>query len=423
MGSIQNDMSGNTFTSNSLTGRTAASLLRNQGFASRVVSMRVSQQDVTEASNQAEVARSEAVSAGQQRSANLTEAFTRGVTKLRSTRNSTGTTSSSFEQLGESLNRLDQISRSVSERTGLSQSQVASIAFGASGALGLSAPGASARVQGNAGKTYQSGILSDEQKVLNTMTSDQLSEFKQFGDRVSRDSSVMNMIASDSREGREMSSSLATATTQAQRAEAAFAQRRAFAERVSAAHERGETLSIDIAQDPHNLDMFMRYAEQYGGTSAAAHTLVGAELARQGLPPTRVFSDGTSMPSTFGGIRESYDSARGSMADAPAVDSVRDTNDRQVAGQPKSTAPGPARTAGSSPVRGEIQQAHKQLHGKTQGAVSNFDSKAQIVKAPDGTLKSKKSLFVQTGKQVAGDADLTLDAAKDAVKNLLKRDQ
>jgi conjugal transfer mating pair stabilization protein TraG len=52
MGSWQNDLSGNTFSSNALTGRTAVSLLRNQGFASRMVSMRVSEQDVA-ASQQA----------------------------------------------------------------------------------------------------------------------------------------------------------------------------------------------------------------------------------------------------------------------------------------------------------------------------------------------------------------------------------
>ena len=423
MGSMQNDLTGNTLTSNALTGRTAASLLRNQGFASRVVSMRVSEQDVTEASLQAETARSEAVSAGQQRSATLTEAFTRGVSKLRSTRNSTGTASSSFEQLGESLNNLDQIAQSVSQRTGLSQSQVAHIAFGASGSLGLSTPAASAKIQGSAGKNYQSGILSDEQKVLNTMTTEQLAAFKQFGDRVSRDSSVMNVIASDSKEGRDMSSRLATATSQAERAEAVFAQRQGLAERMSAAHERGETLSIDIAQDPHNLDMFMRYAEQYGGTSAAAHTMMGSELARQGLRPTRVFSDGTALPSSFGSVREAYDQGRAEGKFAPNLDTARQANDGRVAGQKTSATAGKTPTAGPSPVRAEIQRAHGHLQGQTTGAVGNFDAKAEIVKTPDGTLKSKKSLFVQTGKQVAGDADVTLDAAKDAVKNVLKRDK
>ena len=179
MSSWQNDLTGNTVSSNALTGRTAMSLLRNQGFASRVVSMRVSEQDVTEASRQVDTARSEAISVGQQRSEMLTEAFTRGTTKLRSMRNTSGTASSSFEQLGESLNRLDQISKSVSDRTGLSQSQVAHIAFGANASLGLSTPVASARAQASAGKSYQSGVVSDEQKVLDAMTSEQIAEFKQ----------------------------------------------------------------------------------------------------------------------------------------------------------------------------------------------------------------------------------------------------
>ena len=62
MGSWQNDLSGNTFSSNALTGRTAVSLLRNQGFASRWCRpMRVSEQDVVQASRQADAARNEAV--------------------------------------------------------------------------------------------------------------------------------------------------------------------------------------------------------------------------------------------------------------------------------------------------------------------------------------------------------------------------
>jgi conjugal transfer mating pair stabilization protein TraG len=129
MSSWQNDLSGNTFSSNALTGRTAVSLLRNQGYASRVVSMRVSEQDVQDASRQVDAARGEAVAASTERSAVLSEAFSRGLSKLRSTRNTTGSTSSSFEQLGQTLNRLDQITKSVADSTGLSQSQVARIAI------------------------------------------------------------------------------------------------------------------------------------------------------------------------------------------------------------------------------------------------------------------------------------------------------
>ncbi len=421
MSSWQNDLTGNTVSSNALTGRTAVNLLRNQGFASRVISMRVSEQDVTEASRQADAARSEAVSAGQQRSAMLTEAFSRGLSKLRSVRSSSGTASSSFEQLGESLSRLDQISKSVSDRTGLSQSQVAHIAFSASGSLGLSTPVASARVQGSAGKDYQSGIATDEQKVRNAMTSDQLAEFKQFGDRVSRDSSLMSVAASDGREAREMSSRLATTTSQSERAEAAYAQRQALAERMSAAYERGETLSIDIAQDPHNLRMFMRYAEQYGGTSAAAHTMMDAELARQGLRPTRAFSDGTALPASFGGIREVHEQARNDGTFAADLGKAGHANDARVTEYRAGTPTAQPQDLAPSPVRPEVQRARERLQGQTASAAGSFDSKAQLVQTPDGTLKSKKSLFTQTGKQVVGDADVALDAAKDAVKNVLKR--
>jgi conjugal transfer mating pair stabilization protein TraG len=419
MGSLQNDLTGNTFSSNALTGRTAVSLLRNQGFASRVVSMRVSEQDVTEASRQADVARSEAISVGQQRSAMLTEAFTRGTAKLRSMRNTSGTASSSFEQLGESLNRLDQISKSVSDRTGLSQSQVAHIAFGANASLGLSTPIASARAQASAGKSYQSGVVSDEQKVLDAMTSEQIAEFKQFGERVSRDSSLVNLIASDSREGREMSSRLATSKSQAERAETAFSQRHAIAERLSAAKERGETISIDIAQDPHNLAMFMRYAEEYGGDSAAAHTLMDAELARQGLRPTRSFADGSALPTSFSDMHERYAQSRLHAG----VDSAHRRNDARVSTQ-KSPAPRiTAEPPPTSTIRMDIQGARDRLHSQTGSAAGSFDAKAEIVQTPDGTLKSKKSLFRQTGRQVAGDADVSLDAAKDAVKGIIKRDK
>jgi conjugal transfer mating pair stabilization protein TraG len=420
MGSLQSDLTGNTASSSVLTGRTAVSLLRNQGFASRVVSMRVSEQDVTEASRQADAARSEAVSAGQQRSSMLTEAFTRGTAKLRSIRNSSGTASSSFEQLGESLTRLDQIANGVSARTGLSQAQVAQIAFGANASLGISTPIAGARAQASADKKYQSGISNDEQKVLSTMTSEQLAEFKQFGDRVSRDSSLLNVIASDSREGREMSSRLATVTSQAERAEAAYSQRRTMAERLSSSRERGETISIDIAQDPHNLAMFMRYAEEYGGDSAAAHALMDAELARQGLRANRSFSDGSALPSSFGDIRERYDQSRAEPGLDTALEATHRGHDASVASR-RAAGPADATPSPASKIRSDVQDAGTRIQGQTGSATGRFDAKAEIVETPNGSLKSKKSLLMQTGKQVAADADVSLDAAKDAVKSIINR--
>ena len=422
MGSWQNDLSGNTFSSNALTGRTAVSLLRNQGFASRMVSMRVSEQDVAQASRQADAARGDAVSANTDRSAALTETFTRGLAKLRSSRYNSGTTSSSFEQMGETLNRLDQISKNVADSTGLTQSQVAQIAFGASGHLGINTAIAGADLQAKAGKNYSSGLSAAQQKVLNSLTQEQIAEFKQFGDRVSRDSSVISSFASDSREAQEMSSKLATTTSRTERADATFAERTAFAERVSSARDRGESISLDIAQDPHNLEMFLRFAEQYGGDSASAFSMFDAELARQGLKPNRVFSDGTALPNSFADIRTIHDHLASDPALSPDIMAMNQQQRAKVA-QSNQPTPSTPSDAGMSPLRNEVKLHGSTIRDENGSASSSFERNAEIVATGDGTLVTKKSLLKQSGKQVINDGEASIDNAKAAVKGLLRKDE
>ena len=420
MSSLQNDLTGNTFSSNALTGRTAVSLLRNQGFASRVVSMRVSEQDVIQASRQADAARGDAVSANTERTAALTETFARGLAKLRSTRSSTGTASSSFEQMGETLNRLDQISKNVAGSTGLTQSQVAQIAFGASGHLGVNTAVAGAEIQARGGKNYSSGISAAQQKVLNALTQEQIAEFKQFGDRVSRDSSVVTAFASDSREGQEMASRLSSAVSRAQRADATFSDRSAFAERLSSARDRGDSISVDIAQDPHNLEMFLRYAEHYGGNSASALSMFDAELARQGLRPNRISSDGTALPNSFSDVRGLHDHQV--MDDSLTPDILTANRQHRTKVSRSNT---PARSTrpdtSPSPLRDEIQTRGTSLRTEAGVAGARFDQRAEIVDTGDGTLATKKSLLKQSGKQFVDDAEASIDDARDAVKDLLRK--
>jgi conjugal transfer mating pair stabilization protein TraG len=425
MGSLQNDLTGNTLTSNMLTGRSAMSLLRNQGFASRVVSVRVSEQEVNEASQQAESARSEAVGTSLARSAMLTEAFNRGMSKLRSASATDGTSSSSYEQYGETLNRLDQISRGIAARTNVSQAQVMQIAFGANASLGVGTPGGSpvqakAGVEAKAGKTYQSGVLSDEQKVLGAMTSEQLAEFKQFGERISKDKSLSQLLGADAKEGQEWSSRFAEVTSRAQRAEAAFSQRRALAERLSTAREKGDSISIDLAQDPHNLAMFMRYAEEHGGDSAAAKALIDAELARQALRPSRAFGDGTAVPASFGDLRQDHTQQQKALGAMPAPEvAFRRYGGRvrsKVLEQPQVNADAPPSTG----VREEVSATGHEIKTKVEQAGNAFDTKAGVSSTVDGTLKSNKSLTFQTFRQVVEDGSASLDTAKEALDSALK---
>lgn len=420
MSSWQNDLSGNTFSSNALTGRTAVNLLRNQGFASRMVSMRVSEQDVAQASKQVDAAQSESVAASTERSAILSEAFSRGLSKLRSSRSSSGSTSSSFEQMGETLNEMNQITKSVAENTGLSQAQVARIAFGAAGHVGINTGFAGGQLRASAEKSYLSSLSLQEQKALASMSGEQLVAFKQFGDRVSRDSSFLNAVSSDSRDAHEMSSRLASTVARSERAEASLAERTSFAERVSSAYEKGESISIDIAQDPHNLEMFMRYAEEYGGDSAAAHALMESELARQSLRPNRVFSDGTALPASFGKIRDQHIQQRGNTTLTPDIIGQHQSNRDQIS-HFENAAPSRERAPAASPIREEVHARGNRIRSDAASRRADFDAKAEIIKTDDGTLASKKSLLVQSGKQVGRDAGATFDNAKEVVNDLLKK--
>ena len=420
MSSWQNDLSGNTFSSNALTGRTAVSLLRNQGFASRMVSMRVSEQDVAQASRQVDAARNEAVTASTERSAILSEAFSRGLSKLRSSRSSSGSTSSSFEQMGETLNELNQITKSVAENTGLSQAQVARIAFGATGHVGINTGFAGGQLRASAEKSYLSSLSAQEQKALASMSGEQLVAFKQFGDRVSRDASFLNAVSSDSRDAHEISSRLGSTVARSERAEASLAERTSFAERVSSAYEKGESISIDIAQDPHNLEMFMRYAEEYGGDSAAAHALMESELARQSLRPNRVFSDGTALPASFGNIRDQNIQQRGNTALTPDIIGQLQSN-RDRMSRFGNSAPSQENAPAASPIREEVHAYGNQIRSDAASRRADFDAKAEIIKTDDGTLTTKKSLLVQSGKQVGRDAGATFDNAKEVVNDLLKK--
>jgi len=420
MSSWQNDLSGNTFTGSALTGQTAVSLLRNQGFASRVVSVRVSEQEVQNASRQVDAARSEAVAASNERSAVLAEAFTKSLAKLHSSRDSTGSMSSSFEQFGESLNRLDQISKSVADTTGLTQAQVARIALGMSGHVGFNTRFGG--VQGNAAaeKNYTSGLSAEERRIIQSMSSDQLAAFKQFGDRVSRDTSFSSAITNDNREAQDLAARLSSSTARSERADASLTERTAFAERVSAAYERGEALSIDIAQDPHNIEMFTRYAQQYGGDSASAHVLMEAELARQSLRPTRIFSNGAAVPTAFGDLAAQHQRDLDDPALTPDVvgrHRASQDNVRRFGGTPQPAAPAQA----PSNLRGTIRAEGERLQAAAAAGQAAFEDKAKITTTPDGTLSSKRSLLLQAGKQVKEDASLSIKEAAKTVKDALRK--
>jgi conjugal transfer mating pair stabilization protein TraG len=418
MGNWQHDLSGNTFSTNALSGRTAVSLLRNQGFASRVVSMRVSEQDVQEAHRQVDAARTEAVSASTERAAVLTDAFSKGMAKLRSSRSSSGSTSSSFEQSAETLNKLDQISRSVAETTGLSQSQIAHIVLGAAGHVGLNARLFGGQLNASASKTYLSSLSVQDQRVLQSLTSEQLAAFKQFGDRLSRDQAFVHAISDDSRESHELASRMSSATSRTQRAEATLVDRLGHAKRVSSAKESGEAIAIDIAQDPHNLEMFSRYAAQYGGSSASAHALMAAELARRAPAPTRVLADGFALPVTFEEPRQQHNATLAHRAFDDDLDAHTRSNEDRVRQAPEPrTAKDLPPTPGT--LRGQVLDAGASIRKRTSSELASSVDKVPVERTTSGALQSRVSVLGRSAAQAAADAASTASAVQEVVKGLI----
>jgi conjugal transfer mating pair stabilization protein TraG len=425
MSSWQSDMNGNTFTSNSLTGLTAVNLLRNQGFASRTVSVRVSEQDVVQAGRQADAARSEAVSASQERATALTDTFSRGLARMESTRNSDGSTSSSYEDVGQALSNLSQIARSVSDTTNVAQSQVAQIAFGAAATGGVRAAtpfaGAYADVSVSAkgGKSYSSQAGTAEQKVLNALTQDQISAFKQFGDRVARDTSLVHSMVGDEKEATELSARLSATTANAERAEAAYSERVSFAERVSTARERGEAISIDLTQDPHNAEMLLRYVEQYGGSSTSAQVMFEAELARQGTAPVPVTSTGTRLPESFSGVQQVHREHSRSPELKPDLGSAHGRNAGKVAASNQSDQSKELLPPASGDLREEVRQEGRAIGAHVSSEQGSFEKRTGVSKDDGGTVRTSKSLLGQSGRQVVTDADSTASNIEEAVKKAL----
>lgn len=163
----------------------------------------------------------------------------------------------------------------------------------------------------------------------------------------------------------------------------------------------------------------MRYAEQYGGNSAAAFAMFDAERARQGLRPNRVFSDGTALPGSFDDTRTEHQNSSTDPRFNPDTAAINREYSEHVSGF-NTSMPNSGGTPRASGVRRDIQEGGAAIRSQTGSANSDFDIKADIIKTPEGTLATRRSLLKQTGKQVAEDAGATFNETKEVVKELLK---
>ena len=124
----------------------------------------------------------------------------------------------------------------------------------------------------------------------------------------------------------------------------------------------------------------------------------------QGLRPNRSFSDGASLPSSFDDVhrRQRLESAAPELNPDVAA-KARDQSRRVSAFG--NASPSVPETPSPSTARSEIQGRAAEIRAQAESSQRGFDSKAEIVRAPDGTVTTKelsKNYFYNLARSVRG---------------------
>lgn len=413
----QQDMAGNWSTTAG-NGARAIEFLRNAGAVSNRITSSVSESDVREASKAVESARSDVVSATNERSSALVDAVSKASGGSTSTRSGSGSSASSFEEIGRSADQIKLLSTQASKSTGLSELQVQQIAFNL--AAGLNTPGKGllpvrAEAGASAGKTYAGNLTKNEQEVLSALGSDGIRAFKQFGDRATRDTSFMRSIATESRDGQELASRLSNTTSRVEAAQAAMSQRQSVADRLSTARSQGQEVSVDLAQLPINSDFVRKYhqlAAEYGPESQALRIAMASELANYSTIPTRHFGDGSVAPSSASDVRTARNDVVQSNVFDPARVSEADRQHDRAVGPRARRAPGEAAPSSDlSDIRRDIGRSA--LGANVDNEIQGFDARNQITRNDDRTVGTRKSQLVSNARHLRDDVTNVVENAKE----------
>lgn len=398
----QDDRTGNTFHTSAF-GTEAVDLLSNSGFAARMIYRSKSSLDVAEANKAVESARSDAVAANMERAAVLTSIFERGASRGSSWRSGSSTTTSGYEETGAGFNKLVSRAETVANDLQVSSGQVASV--------GIRAGLAESGVALAGGKSFQDGLSEIDRKIYNRLSSEDKRDFKNFGDRVTRDQSFVSALSGDQNEANSLSAQLAKRTSRAERAETVLNDRVGVAQRISQSHENRETISIDMAKDPYHAAMMLGYAAHYGHNSAAGFVMMNAELARQGLPPTPMFLDGTAAPQSPREVQELHRSRSASPDLSPNVNSINAQNRATVAGARFSSG-GASAVRPASSTRNEVQEAGARIKGEVSGAVGGFEQKHELKRDAHGNLTTDRSQVLWAARRAAQDDSAATEQVK-----------
>jgi len=448
----QNDVSGNTYTTNLASGLTAVKALSNEGPVSRSIEGKVTENHVATATRLAAAAKSQAVVAANDKATALSNALLQsdGTTTAKSKSN--GTNHVDTDSFGMRTNELRQIANSVAKALGATEQQVAKVAFGADAALSFGTPalgiipGTKFAISAEGGKAYSYGIDKKIAEIKNHLNSDEISKFKDWASTVTKNTSLLNSVITDNRVATENSARITQTTTASTRAETALREQTEYAVSLSTAYSRGDSFHFDLAKDPHNIQFFESLLLN-NQTSAAARTMIDSHLgsiAKTPIIPTTT----SNLPNSFYATKGNYDETKNDPLFHPDImkkhhqniERTHSAHSKNYGEKPKNHVENSISSQDGEKIDAvetgtpapnpqlDLDQRWRSAGREIELARQRAKDETGIIENPSGHISSKSSLFGKANEQVKDDPDLVeeqikkfSEQTKEKLKSIIKK--
>lgn len=435
----QNDLSGNSYITNALSGLTAAKALANEGPVSRTVEGKVTENHVAAATQQVSAAESKAVAATRDKAAAFSNALLHVDGTSVTTNRSKGVTRNSIEEFGARAQELKQIANVIGKAVGASEQQVAHVAFGVAADLNIGTPqvgvipGSRFAITGRGGKQYSASIDKKETEIKNYLSNDEVSKFKDWAETLGMNASLLNSVTSDQRTATENASRITQTVATSARADAALREQINYATTISAAHSRGESFNLDLAKDPKNIQLFESLLS-HNQNSASAKIIIDSYLGSIANTPILPTTN-SKLPNSFESVREAYQKMKENPSLHPDIDKQHQANKSRshsknqnnsanstenhdgptlpVEGQDWMAAERARIEKTPTQVQSDVEKIDEKAEAEKNKAQQKFRNDSGIVETPSGNVSSNKSLFGKANKQVTEDPDIVIGGIKE----------
>ncbi|WP_128002245.1 conjugal transfer protein TraG N-terminal domain-containing protein [Piscinibacter defluvii] len=415
-------------------GRTAISLLKNEGITAQVVTARVTQDDVEAASKTASAAKGEVISAGTTQAASLREGMDKVRQRVNAARSNAGQGLAGYEEVGRSFDQFWSEANRISKATGVDAGQVADTmlrfsmmpeAFGMGGGVAV-------------GKRYNVSVSDTDSKVLDHANQDTGKVSKSFGDKLTHDRSFLNTLSSEGKAGSSLASDLSTAGQRSDVAERRYAEAVSRLQEVRQAYQLGYGYSRDLAADPVNSSAVLeseRVAAQFRGSPQALAAHMASHLGNFSTNPARP-TTGAGLPSGFSDVQETFLRQSKDSEVNPDLYSLKAANDGKIRSQrlgepgapPSPSSPGLAPMPGSpGPLPGADGRTPQQFrdhvtergdahHKNNDDWIGGFEKRQHLKRDSNGHLIVDYSLVGRSGAMFGADVYDTAAQAEAAVR-------